>query len=227
MTQRNDQIPELCQSLGADEEVIMDRYLARSLASETRVLSLHQRTEHWAGVFLAMGMVVLLAAMFLSQALTPGYSMVTDDISSLGNGPAGLLYDAGDVVAGIGALLCGSLLIRARGLRPAPLLVAPLLIVLGLAVVAGGIFVEGTVTHLQAGLVAFVLAGLTPIASSLLRRGWSRYFSVVMGTVTLVMVVLTLANVPLPVADGIKERITVFPTFAWFIVFVASLARGE
>lgn len=205
----------------------MDRHPEQDLPSEPLRVSLHRRTTLWAGACLAGGMIVYLAAMFLAQALTPGYSPVTDDISSLGKGPAGILYDTGNIVSGIGALVCGSLLVRARGLRPAMLLVAPLLIVLGLAVVAIGLFPEGTDIHLQVGLVAFVFSGLTPIASSLVQRGWSAYVSVGLGIITLVLVVLTLANVALPVADGIKERITLFPAFAWAIVCGARLALGE
>lgn len=41
------------------------------------------------------------------------------------------------------------------------------------------------------------------------------------------MVAVTLANVPLPVGDGVKERMTLYPVFAWAIIFGIYLASGD
>lgn len=177
------------------------------------------------GIILTMGTAQYLVCMFITQALTPDYSMVTNDISSLGNGPAGLLYNSSTFLVGGAILGCG-ILVFLEGIREGKrivLLFGVMMSILGAAVGLGGIFPEGTQTHLQVGVVSFLLSGVCAITSAALQNKWWAVFSILMGGISLSMGVLTQLpgnhTVSLPLADGVKERLALYPILVWALVF--------
>lgn len=126
-------------------------------------------------------------------------------MSSLGKTPGAgaVVYNLSVVLSGSGLTAFGALAFCASRRQPANVLVSLMLCALGLAVLIGGVFPEGTQVHLQVGYVAFVLSGLTALASYTVQRGWPAYLSAIVGTTTLAMVILTLATFPcqLPTAS--------------------------
>lgn len=176
------------------------------------------------GIILTIGTAQYILFMFTTQAFTPDYSMATNDISSLGNGPAGLLYNTSTFLVGLAILGCG-IFVFLDGIRDGKrigLLLGVMMSILGTAVGLGGIFPEGTQTHLQVGVVSFLLSGVCAITSAALQKKWWAAFSILMGFISISMGALTQLpgnNVSLPIADGIKERIALYPIFLWALVF--------
>lgn len=198
----------------------MSRERAKKGGKMQRPLNLHQVS----GIILTIGTAQYLLFMFLAQAFTPDYSMATNDISSLGNGPAGLLYDISTFLVGLAILACGIFLSLGsiRDGKRIGLLLGVMMSILGTAVGLGGIFPEGTPTHQQVGVVGFLLSGVCAITSAALQKKWWAAFSILMGFISISMGVLTQLpgnNVSLPIADGIKERIVLYPIFLWALVF--------
>ena len=176
------------------------------------------------GIILTIGTAQYILFMFTTQALTPDYSIVSDDISSLGNGPAGLLYDTSAFLAGLSIMLCGIFILidNIRHGKRIGMLLGVMMSILGTAVGLGGIFPEGTQTHIQVGVVSFLLSGVCAITSAALQKKWWAYFSILMGFISISMVALTQLpgyDVHLPIADGIKERMALYPILLWALVF--------
>ena len=188
-----------------------------------------------AGIILFSGSVQFNILLLVAQALTPGYSLVNDDISFLGNAslsPASQIFNTSVVVAGLALVVSGILVFRAeKSITSA--VVSVLMIILGVGVAGVGAFPSGNPyglgynPHNDFATVAFLFSGIAAMASYRLQKGLFSYLSVLLGIVTLVMIVPAINRLDLGIglAEGLRERLVLYPAFIWAILFGVYLAR--
>jgi len=199
----------------------------------TQLFGIRNRTV--AGIILFSGAVQFNIFLLVAQALTSGYSLVNDDISFLGNAslsPAFLIFNTSVVVAGLALVVSGILVFRAEKSTTSAV-ISVLMIILGLGVAGVGAFPSGNPyglgynPHNEFATVAFLFSGIAAIASYRLQKGLFSYFSVLLGVVTLVMIVPATYRLELGIglAEGLRERLVLYPAFIWAILFGIYLAR--
>lgn len=174
------------------------------IAADSAPFSLGGRAAAWAGGLAVLAMSVFLVGMLISQLLTPGYSVITDDMSSLGKTPGAgaVVYNLSVVLSGSGLTAFGALAFCASRRQPASPCIAD-------AVRSWtGRPDRWSLPRRHSGSSAgrlrrFGAFGLTALASYTVQRGWPAYLSAIVGTTTLAMVILTLATFPcqLPTAS--------------------------
>jgi len=165
--------------------------------------------------------------MLLAEALYPGYSISGNYISDLGaycngvfpNAGVCVIYQPTSSIFNSSVFLLGVLLVLAAYVfwRPHATRVFPLLVLLtGIGAMGVGVFPEtNAVAHEITSDVAFLFAGLSAIWGYRLTKAPMSYFSVILGVVNLVAVVLFTANVLFGLGVGGMERMIVYPVIAW------------
>lgn len=179
-------------------------------------------------LLLVVGPIVLVTVMIVTQLDYPGYSLVTNAISDLGNtaqSPLWYVFSAGIFVAGI---LGVSGLVLLRTTFPAGVLrVTGLgaLLVANLASSGIGLVPENVNGSLHSLLSLLVFlpggVGLVAIGASMREKtGWGalRLFSIGLGVLTLVALVLALFTAVRAQYPGFIERLIVAPLLLWGIV---------
>ncbi len=168
------------------------------------------------GAVLIVGTVQFLIAMFVSESLYPGYSRSQNFISDLGVGPVASIFNTSIILFGMAVLVSGYMI--ARALRSIILLT--LLIFTGLGAMGVGIFSETAgVIHTVVSAIAFIFGGLSAIATYMFQKPPLRYFSVIMGLLALVALVLFSTEQFLGLGPGGMERLIAYPELLWGIVF--------
>ena len=98
----------------------------------------------------------------------------------------------------------------------------------GLGCVGVGVFPETAgVVHPIVSLITFVFAGLSAVVSYRVQRAPSSYFSILLGVMTLVALVLYVSNTYLGLGQGGMERMVVYPAMIWALGFSAGLMTLE
>lgn len=169
-----------------------------------------------AGAFLFVGGTQFVMGMVVAEAVYPGYSVSRNFISDLGVGPAALIFNASVALLGILVVASAYCIQRAFGDR----LVTALLTLAGIGAVGVGVFPENFgAIHSIVSLVAFLFGGLAAIAAYRLEKSSLRYFSVVMGIMALVALVLYRSGAFLGLGQGGMERMIAYPILLWGIGF--------
>ncbi len=169
-----------------------------------------------AGALLFVGAAQFLTVLIVAEALSPSYSISGNFISDLGVGSTALLFNSSLVLLGLMAIMSGYLIQRALRNR----LLAALLVVAGAGAAGAGLFPEGSGSiHSLAQLVAFLFGGLSAIAAYRLEKPPLTYFSLAMGVLALVALVLRINGNFLGLGTGGIERLVAYPILLWAIGF--------
>ena len=179
------------------------------------------------GVLIMAGGVVFTLFNTVAEGSYPNYSVATNALSDLGavGAPTALLWDGQLFAAGVlglaGMLLfffkSSTLTIHRRGLTS----------VLFLAPQAGTILVslvpENTILALHgvAAFLVFTLGGISAVYAYRFTPPPFRYFSVLLGLVSLGAILLL--GAPSLVGFGLAERLVVYPLQVWDIAFAGLL----
>ena len=186
------------------------------------------------GALLFLASTQFLFGMFVAETLYPGYSVSVNYISDLGATchttctivqPSSLIFDSSVFLLGALLILGAYLFRQGSGSVLAPLLLG----ITGLGAMGVGVFPETTgVLHVVVSLVAFAGGGLAALASFKFSRPILSYFAVILGTMTLVALVLYASGIYLGLGAGGMERVVLYPVLTWGIGFGGYLtARTE
>jgi hypothetical membrane protein len=190
-----------------------------------------------AGSCLLAGGVVFLLLNTVAEGLYSNYSVASNSLSKLGYIGAStyLLWNGQLLLAGV-LLFSGMYVLFYRsqfrqGMGRASL-TGILFLVLPVGAIIASLFQGNSalsVLHDIASFMAFIFAGVSALYAYRLTGVPFRYFSLVFGAVTLVMIpvyVLSPHNVPGSIS-GMLERLIVYPYFLWAISFGSYLVSSQ
>ncbi len=152
------------------------------------------------------------------------YSVSTNYVSDLGANcpssgacyipPSALLFDSSIALLGLCIIVGAYFLHRAFGWAPATALVA----LAGVGALGVGLAPETTgIWHSLFSLMVFFFAGLSAIVTYKFQKKPMAYFSVILGVITLIALILFIGNIYLGLGPGGMERMIVYPTLLWAI----------
>lgn len=177
-----------------------------------------------AGALLFIAAAQYTLAILLAQAVYPNYSTSLNYISDLGvwGKPSAIIVDPSAILLSLLALISVYFINREFKSR-----VITASIFLGsLGYLVAGIFpenkflVHGTpVIHVIGGFTVFVFWSIAAIASYKIIRGPFKYFSVILGLVSLAALALYFGARPsyLGIGAGGMERMIIYPQLIWMI----------
>ena len=173
-----------------------------------------------AGSLLFIGGVLGILGIIIAEALYPGYSTSENYISDLGVGPSSLVFNSSIFLLGILALCSAYFIQRAFNFSLFSILAA----ITGIGATGVGLFTEDVeVLHTVFSFITFLFAGLSAIMSYKLQKPPLSYFSVTLGVVTLLALVLFASDTFLGLGKGGMERMIAYPALLWAIGFGAHL----
>ncbi len=170
------------------------------------------------GSLFMIGSIQFILAVIISEALHPGYSPANNLLSELGVGNNSLLFNVSVIVFGVCLLLGAILLFRAMRSVVVSLFIA----LGGIGAVIVGLAPMNTTGFLHpfGSQMAFVCAGIAAILAARLEKRPLNYFSVILGIISLVSLVLIVGNITFNIAPaGLLERMIAYPELLWFIAF--------
>ena len=180
-----------------------------------------------AGLLLFIGGVQCVLGIIIAEALYPGYSTSENYISDLGVGPSSLIFNSSVFLLGVLAVGGAYFIQRAFNYKLFSVLAA----ITGIGAIGVGLFPEDAgVAHVVFSLITFLFAGLSAILSYKLQKPPLSYFSVVLGAVSLLALVLFGSGIHLGLGKGGMERIIAYPALLWAIGFgghVISYSKSE
>lgn len=182
-----------------------------------------------AGSLLVAGGLVFLLFNTVAEGLYPNYSVASDSLSALGyiGANTSLLWNVQLFVTGL-LLFFGMYILFYKsqfryGARRSKL-TGILFLVLPVGAIIVSLFQGNSVLgvlHGIASFAAFIFSGVSAIYAYRFTGVPFRYFSLVLGIVTLVMIpvfIISPHNVPGSIS-GMLERLIVYPIFLWVITF--------
>jgi hypothetical membrane protein len=197
------------------------------------ILSMKYPNGKIAGVLVFAASAQFIVALIVAEALYPGYSVGQNFISDLGATcrgtcvivqPASMIFNTSITLLGLLTIVASYFIERWSGSRVLAFFVA----MVGVGATGVGVFPEtaGVIHHIFS-LITFVFAGLSAITSYKVQKAPSSYFSVLLGVITLVTMVLYVLNVFLGLGPGGMERMIVYPALIWAVGFSALLLASE
>ena len=161
----------------------------------------------------ALGMIV-------AEAVYPSYSVSQNYISDLGVGPADSIFNSSVFLLGLLTLVAAYFIQRTFGSR----ILSVMLVLAGVGAMGVGVFPENSpLMHEIVSDIAFIFAGLAPLAALKVVKKPFTYFSVVMGLLSLSALVLLSAEYSFGLGEqfflglgaGGMERMIVYPVLLW------------
>jgi hypothetical membrane protein len=175
------------------------------------------------GALLFAGAAQFILMLVIAEARYPGYNVATNALSDLGVGQTALLYNASTAVFGAFAFI-GSLL----GRRTLGTGLTITLAAAGACAVGVALFPETIgAPHDVFAIAAFVFAAVSVIISYRVLRPPLSHFSVGLGIVSLVAIVLLVTQHDLGIGKGGMERMVAYPIFIWALGFGGSLIGAK
>ena len=175
------------------------------------------------GALLFVGAAQFILVIAITEALYPGYSVATNFLSDLGVGQTALLFNAS--VAVLGACVFISSLIGRRTLGRGLTIT---LAITGACAVAVGRFPETTgAPHVVFSVAIFVFGAVSAIISYRVLRPPLSHFSVGLGIIALVALVLMFTLHDLGIGLGGTKRMTAYPILLWALGFGGSLIGAK
>jgi len=169
-----------------------------------------------AGSLLFIGGVLCVLGIIIAEALYPGYSTSENYISDLGVGPSSLVFNSSLFLLGVLALCAAYFIQRAFNFSLFSILAA----ITGIGAMGVGLFPEDVeVLHVVFSFITFLFAGLTAIMSYKLQKPPFSYFSVTLGIVALLALVLFASGTFLGLGKGGMERMIAYPVLLWAVGF--------
>lgn len=168
------------------------------------------------GSLLVFGGVVCVLGIIIAEALYPGYSTSGNYISDLGVGQSSIIFNSSVFLLGFLTVVGAYFMYKAFNF----MLFSLLVVIAGIGAMGVGLFTEDAgVIHTIFSLIVFLFAGLSAITSYKLQRPPLSYFSVILGTLSLVALVLFGSGVYLGLGKGGMERMIAYPELLWTISF--------
>ena len=175
------------------------------------------------GALLFAGAAQFILMLVIAEARYPGYNVATNALSDLGVGQTALLYNASTAVFGAFAFI-GSLL----GRRTLGTGLTITLAAAGACAVGVALFPKTIgAPHDVFAIAAFVLGAVSAIISYRVLRPPLSHFSVGLGIIALVALVLLLTHHDLGMGPGGMERMVAYPIFIWALGFGGSLIGAK
>jgi len=182
-----------------------------------------------AGAVLFVGVLQFVVGLNVAEDLYPGYSVSMNYISDLGatcDGtcnivqPSSTIFNSSVILLGVLILVATFFIHRAFRTK----LLSILLVLTGIGAIGVGVFSETSLTlHWIFSLIAFLLAGLSAMASYRIEEVPKNYLSVMLGILTLAALVLFISGEFLGLGNflgfgpGGMERLVVYPAMLWGI----------
>ena len=168
------------------------------------------------GALLFIAGVQCVLGIIIAEALYPGYSTSENYISDLGVGSSALIFNSSVFLLGVIAVAGVYFIQRVFGYR----LFSVLLILTGVGAMGVGLFPENFgILHTVPSLITFLFGGLSAIVSYKLQEPPLSYFSVLLGALSLVGLVLFGSDTYLGLGKGGMERMVAYPTLLWAVGF--------
>jgi hypothetical membrane protein len=175
------------------------------------------------GALLFVGAAQFILMIVIAEARYPGYNVATNALSDLGVGQTALLYNASTAVFGAFVLI-GSLL----GRRTLGTGLTITLAAAGACAVGVALFPETIgAPHDAFAIAAFVFAAVSVIISYRVLRPPLSHFSVGLGIIALVALVLLLTQHDLGIGPGGMERMVAYPIFLWALGFGGAMIGAK
>ena len=169
-----------------------------------------------AGLLLIVGGILCVLGMIVAEALYPSYSTSENYISDLGVGPSALIFNSSVFLLGVLAVCAAYFIQKAFNFKLFSILAA----IIGIGAMGVGLFTEDAgVIHTVFSLITFLFAGISAIVSYKLQKPPLSYVSVVLGSVSLVALVLFASGFYLDLGKGGMERMIAYPALLWTIGF--------
>ncbi len=138
--------------------------------------------------------------------------------------PSALLFDTSIALMGLLILVGAYFFHRAFKWMPATALIA----LAGIGALGVGLFPETTgIWHSIFSLIVFLFAGLSAIVTYRFQKKPMSYFSVILGIMTLIALLLYMANYYVGLGAGGMERMIVYPALLWAVGFSGHLMATE
>jgi len=177
-----------------------------------------------AGALLFIAAAQYIMAILLAQAVYPNYSTSLNYISDLGvwGKPSAIIEDPSAILLSLLALISVYFIHHEFKSR----VITASIVLAGSGYLLAGIFPENTflvhgtpVIHVIGGFTGFVFWSIAAIASYKIIRGPFKYFSVILGVVSLVALALYFGARPsyLGIGAGGMERMIIYPQLIWMI----------
>jgi hypothetical membrane protein len=169
-----------------------------------------------AGLLLIIGGVQCFLAITIAEALYPGYSISENWISDLGVGPSALIFNSSIFMLGVLGVAATYFIQRASNSKVLPILYA----IASVGAMGVGLFTEDVlILHSIFSLITFIFSGLSAIISYKMQKPPLSYLSVVLGTFSLLAIVLTFTGTYLGIGKGGMERMIAYPVLLWVVGF--------
>jgi len=169
-----------------------------------------------AGLLLVIGGVLCTLGMIVAEALYPDYSTSENYISDLGVGPSALVFNSSIFLLGVLAVCSAYFIQKTFNFKLFSILTA----ITGIGAIGVGLFTEDAgAIHAVFSLITFLFAGISAIVSYKLEKPPLSYLSVVLGTMSLVALVLFASGSYLDLGKGGMERMIAYPALLWTISF--------
>ena len=169
-----------------------------------------------AGALLLIAGVHCILGIIIAEAVYPGYSTSENYISDLGVGPSSLIFNSSVFLLGVLAVGSAYFIQRASNFRLFSVLAA----ITGIGAMGVGLFTEDAgAIHVIFSLITFLFGGLSAIISYRLQKPPLSYLSVLLGTLSLLALVLFGSGVYLGLGKGGMERMIAYPTLLWAVGF--------
>ncbi|MBU6998563.1 MAG: DUF998 domain-containing protein [Theionarchaea archaeon] len=169
-----------------------------------------------AGALLFFGGLESIVFMIVAEALYPGYSIAENYISDLGVGSTAMIFNTSMVLLGA-VVLIGAYFLH-KTFRVMVLTI--FLVLAGVGAAGVGVFPEDMgVLHGISALLVFLFGGLSAVVSYKVQNPPLSYFSVVLGAVTLVALVLFMTGTFVGLGPGGMERMIAYPPLLWGVAF--------
>jgi len=169
-----------------------------------------------AGFLLAVGGVVCILGIIVSEAFYPGYSTSENVISDLGVGPSSIIFNSSVFILGVFILFGAYFIHKAFKVGVFSVLVA----LAGVGAIGVGIFTEDVrIVHRVFSLIVFLFGGLSAVASYKLQKPPLSYFSAVLGFIVILALILFGSGNYLGLGRGGMERMIAYPALLWTVMF--------
>lgn len=174
------------------------------------------KNEGIAGILLFVGGIICVLGIIVTEALYLGYSTSQNYISDLGVGPSAYIFNSSMFFLGVLAVVGAYFLHQAFKAKLFSVVTA----IAGIGVMGVGLFPEDVpVLHTVSSLIAFLFSGLSAVISYKVEKPPFSYFSVVLGAVTLLALLLFTSGNFLGLGVGGMERMIAYPALLWVIGF--------
>jgi len=184
--------------------------------------------ENWklrtAGLLLFVGGVQNFLAIVVAEAFYPSYSTAQNFVSDLGVGPSALIFRSATFLFGILGLV--SIYLMHQEFKSWAFSLSLALTSIGM--IGTIIFTEDfPLIHSVLSLIFILFAGVSAIVSYKFEKAPLNYVSIVLGSVTILTLVLLVSGNYVGLGVGGMEHISLYAALMWLIGFGAHLTGQE